>query len=607
MFSANHGKFYLDGKPFVIQSAAFHYFRAFPETWEDILTKIRAAGLNCVETYTCWNLHEPRKGSFDFSHRLDLERFLSLADRLGLKVILRPGPFICAEWEGGGLPSWLLKREYNVRFRCNTEPYLTHVREWFSVLLPKVKPFLHSHGGPVIAMAVENEYGSFGDDFSYLQQLEAIYREEGMDCLLLAADGNKRYHLCTGTAGPHVVQGLDFGGIATEESFAVAEEYCKDHPRFVSEYWSGYFTNWGFPECSRGSDRATKESMNYFADTDTSFNVYMFYGGTNFGFTNGAEGKVSWMNTEYSPVCTSYDYDAALTEWGGYTKRYFDIKQAMERHHGPAPVALPPSPKRQRVGEVDLSQSAELFACKNMGKRYQSVTVESMEEFDQAYGYILYSKTFHYASELNVVILEGLADRAHVYLNGEPVGIRMRGEDESPVILERYLTEGDRLDILVENMGRIGYGESVYLGDRKGITKAVILSNFKNGDLRRPGKMAFHWDITCYEMDDVAKAEFREGAPKACPALFKGEFSALAGQSCFVRYDHFKKGLIFVNGFCIGRYWEKGPQEALYLPAALVKEKNEIVVFETDGLRGEPKVEITDVCGIPNRREEILV
>ena len=607
MLSVKNKDFWLNGEKFIIQSGAFHYFRALPEYWEDILTKIKAAGLNCVETYTCWNLHEPHKGQFDFSGRLDIVRFFSLAQKLGLKVILRVGPYICAEWENGGLPSWLLKREYNIRFRCYTEPYISHVRDWFKKLLPMVKPYLEENGGPIIAMAVENEYGSFGDDFEYLKEIERIYKEEGMNCLYIAADGNKKYHLCTGKSGNHIVQGLDFGWGVTKEAFEIIDEYNKENPYFTTEYWSGLFTNWGFSKCSTGSDRATKASMELFVDMGASFNIYMIYGGSNFGFTSGAQGKVSWMESSYSPVCTSYDYDAAITEWGGYTKRYFDIKEAMERDHGPSGVPLPPSPKLQYIGKVKLSEHALLFENGQIGKRCKSVTAESMEEYDQIGGYILYSKTFEYDSELNVVILEGLADRAQVFLNGKLVGVRMRGEDESPVELERDLTVGDRLDVLVENMGRIGYGEEAYLGDRKGITKAIILSNLKNGALRRPGKVAFNWEITCYEMDDTNMLSFEKGAPKGYPAFLKGHFSAVPGQSCFVRFDGLKKGLIFVNGFNLGRYWERGPLEALYLPGAILKEENEIVVFESDGLRSEAEVEITDICGIPGRHEEIKI
>ncbi|MGN0180648.1 MAG: beta-galactosidase, partial [Monoglobaceae bacterium] len=311
MLTVKNKKFYLNGEEFKIHSGAFHYFRALPEYWEDILKKIKAAGLNCVETYTCWNLHEPHKGEFNFSGMLDLEKFIQTADRVGLKVILRTGPFICAEWENGGFPSWLLKREYNIRFRCNTEPYLTHLKDWFHVLLPKIRPYLDINGGPVIALAVENEYGSFGDDFTYLKEVEQIYKNEKMDCLYIAADGNKDYHLSTGKSGNHIVHGMDFGGVGTIDAFNIIDKYDADSPYFTIEYWAGNFTNWGFNECTHIPDEVVRQSVNNFVDIGASFNIYMMFGGTNFGFTNGAQGNLSWMKGEYNPVVTSYDYDAA--------------------------------------------------------------------------------------------------------------------------------------------------------------------------------------------------------------------------------------------------------------------------------------------------------
>lgn len=607
MIEVKNKKFYLNGEEFIIKSGAFHYFRAFPEYWEDILKKIKASGLNTVETYTCWNLHEPKKGEFNFSGMLDLERFIKTAEKVGLKMIIRTGPFVCAEWENGGFPAWLLKKEYNIRFRCCTEPYLTHLRDWFSVVLPKIRPYLEENGGPVIAMAIENEYGSFGDDFSYLKEVEKIYRENKMNCLYIAADGNKRYHLSTGKSGNHIVHGLDFGGVGKEESFKILREYDENAPYFVTEYWAGNFTNWGFDECTNIPDETVRESMENYAKLGASFNIYMMYGGTNFGFTSGAQGNLSWMKGEYNPVVTSYDYDAAITEWGGYTQRYFDIKGAMDKENK---EKLPPSPELCSIGKVSLTESASLFDNLQIAKKYKSVTVESMEEFDQTNGYILYSKTLDYDAELNIIKLVGIHDRALVFVNGKLIAERMRGEDESVIEFERYFKCGDKIDVLVENMGRICYGEDTYFGDRKGITGAIILTHKINDEVRNPGKVTFNWDIRCFEMDNVEKVKFTEGQTTVYPAFLRGTFKSEERKSCFVHFDNLKKGHIYVNGFNLGRYWERGPLKALYIPGVLLKEngeENEIVVFESDGLRGEPSVTITDVCGIENHHKEIIV
>ncbi len=606
MLTAKNKKFYLNGEEFKIQSGSMHYFRLLPEYWENVLTKIKAAGLNTVETYTCWNLHEPHKGQFDFSGMLDLPRFLETAQRVGLKVILRTGPFICAEWENGGLPPWLLKKEYNIKLRCFSEPYMTHLKDWFHVLLGKIRPYLESNGGPIILMAVENEYGSFGDDFNYLKAVEQIYIDEKIDCLFMSSDGNKDYHLSTGRSGTHIVQGIDHGGIGSIDSFKLTDALQPDAPRFSVEYWAGGFTNWRMEKCGRLPDEYVKKTVNNYVDIGASFNFYMFFGGTNFGFMNGAQGDLSWFDWSYNPTITSYDYDAAISEWCGYTPRYFDVLEAMERDHGKSDTPLPPSPELQNIGKVEFTQSAELFGSP-IGKNHKTVAIESMEEFDQNYGYILYSKTFDYDSHQNILKISGIRDRAHVFLNKEFVATRMRGEDESEIFLPDYVKKGDTIDILIENMGRINYGEDTFFGDRKGIIGGVFLTHFYNNQIRNPGKLAFNWNVTCLEMDDLEKLEFKNTVNKKYPSFFRGTFKAEKGRSCFVHYDNLKKGFIVINGFNIGRYWERGPLTALYVPGSILKEENEIIIFETDGVKGELSVEITDVCGIQNHAPDIKV
>lgn len=609
MLTAKNKKFYLDGEEFKIQSGAFHYFRALPEYWEDILLKIKAAGLNCVESYTCWNLHEPKKGKFDFSGMLDIERFIRTAQKVGLKVIFRTGPYICAEWENGGFPSWLLKKEYNIRLRCNTEPYMTHLKDWFHVLFSKIRPYLDVNGGPVIAMAIENEYGTFGDDFTYLLEIEKIYRNENMNCLYFAADGNTRYHLSTGKCSKDIIHGMDFGAgcISNIESFNVIDEFDDNSPYFASEYWAGNFTDWRYEKCAIIPDDVVKHDINFFVDIGASFNIYMMFGGSNFGFTSGAQGKQNCMQYSYNPCVTGYDYDAAITEWRGYTQRYFDIKEAMERDHGASDVALPSSPKLQSIGRVDLCECAYLFDNLHIGKQYKSVTVEPMEEFDQTNGYIMYSKTFDYNADINVIKMVGIRDRAYVSVNKKLVAVRMRGEDESPVLLENNLKSGDRVDILVENMGRICFGEETYRGDRKGILEAVVVTKGGKDFVQSPGKTVFNWDVTCLEMDDISAVAYKDGTCAEYPAFFKGYFKAENKNSCYVHFDNFTKGVIYVNGFNLGRYWNRGPITALYIPGAILKENNEIVVFETDGVVKNASVTINDISGTPNHHKEVIV
>jgi beta-galactosidase len=591
MFTFKDEKFYLDGEEFRIRSGALHYFRTFPEYWESLMNKYLAAGLNCVETYCCWNLHESEKGKFDFSGRIDLEKFIETAEKVGLKVILRPGPFICAEWDNGGLPSWLFKDE-TLRLRCNKEPFISHLRDYYKVLLSKIKPHLDSNGGPVIAIALENEYGSFGDDFDYLTEVENIYHEAGLDCLFFSADGNRETYLCSGSHDP-IVKGIDFGATDSDmkDVFADSRKYMDGKaPYFAAEYWGGNFTHWGDKACFECDNVQFEKNIRQMVEMGISFNDYMFFGGTNFGFMGGANMVAENGKIVYIPDVTSYDYDAAITEWGDYTEKYYITRRLLEKERGHKLPPIPPAPEYQNIGRVELTHSASLFDNMQIAKTVMSKTVEPMEHYGQAFGYIRYRKTMERDAPYPYIQLEGLRDRAHVYLNGELLGIRMRDRDESWINLPlpRGLKKGDIIDVFVENMGRVNHGPLTYRGDRKGIIGAVIFNE----------RILFDWEVSCFEMNDISGIEYREGTLEKCPAFIKGEFEAEYGKECFVHMDNFTKGIVFINGFNIGRYWDIGPQSALYIPGILLREKNTIEIFETDGVKGDARVNITDKPGL---------
>jgi len=599
MFTFKDNKFYLDGAEFKIRSGTLHYFRALPAYWESLMQKYRAAGLNCVETYCAWNLHEPKKGQYCFSGNADLERFIETARRVGLKVILRPGPFICAEWENGALPPWLFQ-EPSIRLRCDSEPYMTHLRDWYRVLLAKIRPYLDANGGPVIAVALENEYGSFGDDFDYLQKVEEIYREAGLDCLFFSADGDGEIFLCTGSCD-HVVKGLDFGcgDFDLMERMRCVDKYLDGKtPYFIAEYWGGNFTHWGDSACFECSNDHYRKNLTEIVENGVSYNHYMFFGGTNFGFMaganivkNGNANAAPGAGAQYRPDTTSYDYDAPLTEWGDYTERYFITRELLGREADVPLPPLPPAPEYQDIGEVALTQSAHLFDNMQLARTQRSKSVECMEYYDQAYGYIRYRKVMACDAPYNSITLDGLRDRAHVYINGILLGIRMRTQDESSLTIPNGLKKGDVIDIFVENCGRVNFGPLTFSGDRKGIVGAVYGS----------GRAMFNWEVSSFEMEDLSTVQYHAGTDAKLPAFFRGEFAAKPGKECFVHMDHFKKGIVFVNGFHLGRYWEIGPQTALYIPGAILKAHNEIVVFETDGLRGAPSVRILAQHGLSGK------
>lgn len=591
MFTFKDKKFYLDGKEFKIRSGSLHYFRTFPEYWEPLMKKYLAAGLNCVETYCCWNLHEPKKGEFDFSGRIDLEKFIDTAASLGLKVILRPGPFICAEWDNGGLPPWLFKDE-TLRLRCNKEPFISHLRDYYKVLLAKIRPHLDSNGGPVIAVALENEYGSFGDDFDYLTEVERMYHDAGLDCFFFSADGHRESYLCSGSHD-HIVKGIDFGATSDdmENVFADSRKYMDGKaPYFAAEYWGGNFSHWGDDKCFECDNADFEKNIRQMVEMGASFNDYMFFGGTNFGFMGGANTVAKNGKIIYLSDITSYDYDAALTEWGDYTEKYYIMRDLLSKERGEELPPMPPAPEYQNIGRVELTKSASVFDNMQIASTVNSKTVEPMEYYGQAYGYINYRKVMHRDAPYPYIELRGLHDRAHVFLNGELLGVRMRDGDERWVDLPlpRGLKNGDVIDVFVENMGRVNHGPLTYRGDRKGITDAIVFNE----------RILFDWEVSCFEMDGLSGVEYRDGTEVKCPAFFKGEFKAEAGKECFVCMDNFTKGIVFINGFNIGRYWEIGPQSALYIPGVLLKDKNEIVIFETDAVKGEATVNITDKPGL---------
>ncbi|MBM7553878.1 beta-galactosidase family protein [Thalassobacillus pellis] len=321
MLEAKNGAFYLDEQPFQILSGAIHYFRTVPEYWEDRLQKLKALGLNTVETYIPWNLHEPKKGQFRFSGIADVERFIESAHELGLYVIIRPSPYICAEWEMGGLPSWLLKESGTV-LRSSDPVYLKHIEEYYDVLLPKFRPYLYQNGGPIIAMQIENEYGAYGNDQAYLSFFKEEYQKHGLDTFLFTSDGPE--FIRQGSL-PHVTTTLNFGSKA-DRAFQELEEMKPGSPKMVAEFWIGWFDYWTGKHHTRNAEDAA-QVFKELLEKKSSVNFYMFHGGTNFGFMNGAN-----HYDIYYPTITSYDYDSLLTENGEITEKYRAVKRTLSEY-----------------------------------------------------------------------------------------------------------------------------------------------------------------------------------------------------------------------------------------------------------------------------------
>ena len=569
-FEIRDNGFFLDGQPFQVISGSIHYFRVPAEYWRDRLLKLRALGMNTVETYIAWNFHEPRKGEFDFTGMHDVEGFVRLAQELGLYVILRPSPYICAEWEFGGLPAWLLKED-GIRLRCSDARYLRHVMDYYDELMPRLAPLQITHGGPVIMMQVENEYGSYGDDKAYLAALRDGMIARGIDVPLVTSDGPTHDMLACGKVDG-VFQTGNFGS-RTEQQFAFMAERGIQ-PQMCMEFWCGWFDHWG--NGGHSTTPAEVSAKDFAKALELGHvNVYMFHGGTSFGLMNGAN-----YYDCLTPDVTSYDYDALLTEDGRITEKYRLFRQAVEAATGrKTPEADMPAIPRRAYGEARPVASAPLMSLLADLPATHGVTPMSMERLDQGYGYTLYRTTLMNECELRKLQLTAANDRAVILLDGQMIATLYDRE-----LLEAHTFEpplpvrpGAVLEILMENMGRVNYSFKLEQ-QRKGIDGAVVINDHQR----------FGWDMVCLD-EEAMRALVPEGtAPAGVPAVHQLAFDVDEKADTFLELPGWGKGTVLLNGFTLGRFWEIGPQKRLYIPAPLLREgENRLTIIETEGRSGQ--------------------
>ena len=606
--------FYLDGEPFRIIGGDIHYFRIHPNDWAKRLDLALDFGLNTVQTYVPWNAHEPKKGEFNFEGMLDLGAFLKLCGEKGLKVLLRPSPYICSEWDLGGLPSRLLADRY-LTIRSYDPKYLKEVKEYYDRLIPEFLPYLATNGGPIIAVAVENEYGSFGNDQKYLDAIAEMLREGGVDVPLYTTDGDRNYMLAFGRRSKEDFFGVNYRAtVGTSEHAAkIARENGEDKPYFVGEFWAGRSMHWGEPFRHR-PPKETSDGFKEALELGAHVCFYMFSGGTNFGFMGGGNIGQSYSPragtpSRFIPHTTSYDVDALVSEDGRPTEKYFLCRDVLDEYLGREKRPHVAPERRTQSLSVDLTQSADLFDNLDAltEKREYSVVARPMEDYGQNYGLIMYSTKLDAFEEAHMRIRpDKFRDRSNIFVDGEWFATYMRdrgcrgGEQAyvAPDGIAALAQSGKerKIDVLVENIGRINYGRFMS-EERKGMEGCLLYGSVQ----------LFGYDTRTIPLEDLSRLEWKGNShTDHKPCFFKGSFDAESGVDTYVSFENLGHGYVWINGFNLGRYDSAGPQMTLYLPGHLLKEKdNEIIVLDVDPVGERSRVEFLDAEILEGKSEEL--
>ncbi|NDZ65574.1 glycoside hydrolase family 35 protein [Streptomyces cyaneofuscatus] len=584
-FTVGDDDFRLDGKPVRLLSGALHYFRVHEEQWDHRLAMLAAMGLNCVETYVPWNLHEEREGAYRDVGALG--RFLDAVERAGLWAIVRPGPYICAEWENGGLPVWVTGR-FGRRVRTRDYGYRAVVERWFRELLPQVVEREIGRGGPVILVQAENEYGSYGSDAVYLEWLAGLLRRCGVSVPLFTSDGPED-HMLTGGSVPGLLATANFGSGA-REGFEVLRRHQPKGPLMCMEFWCGWFDHWGAEPVVRDAGQAA-EALREILECGASVNVYMAHGGTNFAGWAGANRGGPVQDGEFQPTVTSYDYDAPVDEYGRATEKFHLFRKVLAEYaQGPLP-ALPPEP-RGLAGppvRVELDGWAgldDVLEALGDPEGPESGVAPTFEELGVGRGLVRYRVAVPGPRMPYPLTAAGLRDRAVVYVDGVRAGVLT----EESATLPEPVAGGAVVELWVESLGRVNYGPR--LGEPKGITGGVLHERQYLHGVRARGLRLDAFE----EAGAVAGVPFGPvpGVPGGT-GLFRGTFTVGETEGvdhAGLRLPGWTRGFVWVNGSCLGRYWSAGPQETLYVPGPVLSEGvNEVWVLELEGA-GEAWVEL---------------
>jgi beta-galactosidase len=566
-FALGDSTFILDGKPLQIISGEMHCYRIPRENWRERMKMAKAMGLNTIGTYMFWNAHEMVQGKYDFTGNNDIAEFVRTAKEEGLWVVLRPSPYACAEWEFGGYPWWLLK-DKTLKVRSQDPKFINAYRSYMLEVGKQLAPLQVNHGGNILMVQIENEYGSYSNDKEYLAQNEKIFREAGFDGTLFTCDGATQM---PGGYLPGFLPAVNGEDNPAEVKKLINKYHNGKGPYYIAEWYPGWFDSWGSKHAGSNADADAKK-LDEVLSAGISINLYMFHGGTTRDFMNGANMS---KKDPYSPQTASYDYDAPLNEAGIPTPKYFKFRDVIAKHL-PVGEKLPEVPDKKTrtlaLEAIKLTGTANLFS--NLGTPVEADKPMAFEDLDQGYGFVLYRTTLKDAAN-GLLKIKELRDYATIYLNGKRISTLDRHLRQDSVLLNSP-TANSILDILVENNGRINYGP--FLTDnRQGITEGVTLN----------GQELFGWKMYKFPFSDLAGWRYIPQQTESVeqPALYRGTFSLRTTVDTYLDMHGFGKGFVFLNGHNLGKYWEIGPTQTIYVPAAWLKKgQNEVVVF--DQLKG---------------------
>lgn len=586
-FTVGDKTFLLNGKPFVVKAAELHYPRIPRPYWEHRIKMCKALGMNTVCLYVFWNIHEQQKGKFDFTGNNDVAEFCRLAQRNGLYVIVRPGPYVCAEWEMGGLPWWLLKKK-DIRLREPDPYFMERVKLFERKVGEQLASLTIQNGGPIIMVQVENEYGSYGENKAYVSAIRDIVRQSGFDKVaLFQCDWASNFEK---NGLDDLVWTMNFGtGADIDQQFRRLGELRPNAPQMCSEFWSGWFDKWGARHETRPA-KAMVEGIDEMLSKGISFSLYMTHGGTSFGHWAGAN------SPGFAPDVTSYDYDAPINEYGQATPKYWELRRTMEKYNDGGKLPAPPKAPMPviTIPKFALTEYAPLE--NTMGNCIQSRDIRSFEDMDMGWGIADYSTALPKIPVGSMLTLNEPHDFAQVFVDGKYIGKIDRVKNEKTLMLPP-VEKGAELCIRIEAMGRINFGRAIK--DYKGITKEVTISaemdgheaswNLKNWTIV-PIPDNYETAVKALSVGTETSKRTRQHAKLLTKAgYYRGHFTLRKPDDTFLNMEAFGKGQVYVNGHAIGRFWNIGPQQTLYLPGCWLKQgRNEVIVLDVVGPKGEP-------------------